>query len=133
MNGQQFLRARLKLGLRQVDIAKLFRISESTIHRWERQATSLKIDPLHSLLCQHIVWLSAAPDPLFFRDILRWACRKDMAGFGLFALLKLGFDDFEGQGTYAERVKAWAVSNGFKEEPDESAVDDLDEQTGSEE
>lgn len=125
MNGQQFLRARLKLGLRQVDIARLFRISESTIHRWERQAAGLKIDPLHALLCLHIVWLGAAPDPLFFRDILQWACRKqDMAGFGLFTLLKLGFDDFPGDGSYAERVKAWAVENGFKE-------DQEDEQDGS--
>lgn len=128
MTGPQFQRARLKLGLSQADIARLFRINESTIHRWERQL-NLRIDPLYALLCQHLIWLSGAPDPLFFRDIVRWACRKDQAGFGLFVLLKIGYDDFDGlltSITYAERVKAWAVQHGYEENKHESGAFDRD-------
>jgi len=73
MSGDDVRRARRRLCLSRVDVARILIVGESTVYRWETTAGPIKIDPLHGELVRVLRVVSALPNAPEIGDALRLA------------------------------------------------------------
>lgn len=92
MTGANLANARHRLGLFQVEVARILVADDTTVYRWEHSPEP-RIDPLRRELVLTLVGLSASPAAMVFGDALRQALKVGPT-YALHMLLKMAHGEW---------------------------------------